>query len=167
MKNNIFQAVFILVLLLVQTAALAVLPEASIWFPQLILLYVIAFALNHTFVETAWLSFGMGLLSEVFSTSYLGSSALAFFLTGILIYFVTRKLTSQDVSLATLIFLAVPATLLFPLWAFLFSGFLSLLGISARAAFGDFYSTGVLWLAFSNLVFLYPLNFLVTIINKR
>lgn len=167
MKNYLYQAILILVLFLLQVAAIGVFPGASVWFPQLVLLYVIAYALNHAFVQTLWLSFGAGLLSELFSTVSFGSSTAAFFITGILIYVVTRRLTSRDVSLKTLIFLIVPATLLFPIWVYAYSGVLALFQISEGIGFADFYTITILWTAFSNLIFFFPVNFLISLLDRR
>ena len=158
MRKYWYQLVILIVLFLIEIAALGVFSRADVWFPQLLLLAVIIFALKHSLSEIVWFSFVTGFLGELFSGFFFGTWILAFLATGIIIYFITRKLTSRDISFVTVVFIVTVSTLFFPLWAFFYSGLLSLVQISDPITFGDFYRVSILWTVLSNLVVFYPLN---------
>ena len=66
-----------------------------------------------------------------------------------------------------MVILVVPATLLFPIWVYLYNLLMVVAQIGDPVEFRDIYAVTILWTAASNLIFLYPINLFFRFINQR
>ncbi len=165
-KKPLLYAVFLLFLFLLYSAGVKVFAETPNLVPQFILLFVISFALKSSLPETLWFSFLAGFLQELFSGEFFGAQIVAFVLAGLLVYFLTRNLTAQELALPTAILLIMIVTLTFGLWVFLYSSLIALLRLAPPVPLGDFYSSKILWTAVLNIVLFFPLDLIVKILRR-
>lgn len=165
-KKLILYFIYPLLLFLLSTSAIKVFSGAYYLVPQLVLLFVIIFATTHSFAETLWMSFALGFLQELFSGVFFGAYIIAFVMTGLLVYFITRNLTAQEVSAETVIFLVVLTTFLFDFWIFGYNNLASLLGISLPLSLRHIYSAKIVWTIVVNFLFFYPLELIFKILIR-
>lgn len=149
-KQYFYHFVLLFGLMLLESAGVPV---------QLVLLFVVAFALlPYSFGEVLWASFAAGMFYEFYSGFGFGTYIAAASLTGIAVYVITRHVTSQQTSWPNMIFLIVVSTLLFSLVAAVYN-----FGADFRSFFGG--KTAILLLA--NLVFFYPVMFLLNLLRPK
>lgn len=165
-KKYIYQLLYLFVLFLLQTAALKVFAQEFFLIPHLVLLFVIIFALNHSFPQALWIGFLGGFLLELFSGQFFGAQIFSLLLIAAAVYFVTRNLTTQEISAPAIIFLVVLGTALFGFWIFSYTALASFLGIVKPAALGDLYSIKIFWSLIVNLLFFYPVRFIFELLPK-
>lgn len=165
-KKHFYYFLYLFILFLLQAAAIKVWSGSAYIIPQLILLFVVIFALNHSLPETLWFSFGAGGLLELYSGQFFGSQIVSLVVTGLMVYFITRHLTTQELAVPMVISLVVLATGLFGLWIFLYQGLVGFLGIAPVAALKMFYSFQLIWTAILNLLFVYPVQFIFRLLPR-
>lgn len=165
-KKYFYYFLSLLALFVLQIAALKVWTANGNWVPQLILLFVIFFALTHSLPETVWFGFLAGFLEELFSGHFFGAHIVAIILIGLLLYFVTRNLTTQEVAAPTAATLVILATLFFPLWVFSYHSLAAFLGIAEPLSPNTLYSAKVVATIVINLLFFYPIRLLFRILPK-
>lgn len=153
MKKIIYYFLFIFILFLLQVSGVKVFSEARFLIPQLLLLFVIIFALSHSFTQTLWVSFGAGFLLEWFSGAYFGSQIFALTASGLVAYFLTRNVTTREISIPTALFLVLLTTVFFGFWIFAFN--LAADGLHLASIF----QWNVFLTCLVNLIFFWPVNF--------
>lgn len=158
-KSKAYRFLGLLALFLVQSSMLLVAGGRSFLVPQLVLLFIIIFALSHSFDATLWQSFVAGLLLELFSGWFFGSYIFGLITCGLVIYLITRNLTPQEISIPLTVALVALATVLLPAAAYLYNVFFSLIGLADLPRFLSFFSFSLLWTAGVNFLFFYPLMF--------
>lgn len=166
MKKYFVYALYLLVLFLLQTAALQVWSVAVPFVPQLVLLLAIVFALAYSLPETLWFSFFAGFLLELFSAQFFGAQILAIVLTALTVYFITRRLTTQEISFLGASLLVVLSTLLLGLWIFLYDGLISFLGVTEPLSWRSLLSSKIFWTILANLLFFYPVRAIFKLLPK-
>lgn len=165
-KRYTLYFIYLLVLFLLQTAATKVFGESLYLIPQLLLMFIIIFTLTHSFRQALWISFVVGFLQELFSTTFFGGQIVTFVLTALLVYFITRNLTSQEITAPTIIFLVALATVLFRLWIFGYNNFIAFFNMAPHLSFRDIYSSQIIWTILVNFLFFYPLRAILCAIRS-
>lgn len=158
-KKYFVSFIYLLVLFLVQVAATEVFSENLHLIPQLTLLFVVVFALTHTLVETLWLSFVSGFLLEFFSGAFSGSQIFAVVAVGLVVYFLTRRLTVRDITFPTALMLVGFTTLWFTFGMFLFHSAAVIVNFTPDfLPLRNFYTAKLIWTVILNLLFFYPVR---------
>lgn len=165
-KKYLYYFLYPIVLFLLQTAALKVFPESAHLVPQLLLLFVVIFALSESLTQVVWMSFAVGFSQELFSGLFFGSFIAASVITGAMIYFITRNLTAQEVPPTSAGFLIALGSVVFPGLVFLFNYLGVTLNLARVFAFTDFYSARIFWTILLNIGFFFPLNFIFKFLNR-
>lgn len=165
-KRYLYHILFLLALFVLQAAAIKVWAFSIYAVPEIVMIFVIIFALSHSFPETLWFAFGAGFLLEFFSAEFFGAQIWAMVLTGALVYAATRYLTAQEISIPTAIALVAGGTVLFGLWIFLYSALGAVLGIVPVASLSQLYSWRIVWTILINILFFYPVWFLFRFLPK-
>lgn len=148
-KKYLVSFIYLLVLFLVQVAATEVFSENLHLIPQLILLFVVVFALSHTLVETLWVSFLAGFLLEFFSGVIFGAQIFTLVGVGLGVYFLTSRLTVRDITVPTALLLVGLTSLVFSFGVFVFH---------FATAMANFYTAKLIWTVILNLLFFYPVR---------
>lgn len=159
MKKAVYYFLCVFILFLLQVSGVKVFSETRYLVPQLLLLFVIIFAVANSFTQTLWVSFGAGFFLEWFSGAFFGSQIFALTAAGLVAYFLTRKVTAREVSLLTVLFLVVLETLVFGFWVYLFNVAAAGLNLAPGLAFRSVFQWNVLLTCFVNLLFFWPVNF--------
>lgn len=157
---------YLVLLFWVEVALWQVFSASSAFLPHLVLLFVIIFALTHSFVETLWVSFFAGFLKELFSGSFFGGQICAMVLAGLVVYFVTRNLTAQEIRLPTMVFLVIFASLIYYVMIYLFNFGTAVLGLSRAMDFGGYFHPKFLWAFLLNIFLFLPLRWVSTFLPK-
>lgn len=165
-RHYFYNLLWLVILFIVQAAALKVFAGKYHFVPQLTLVFVVLFAIRHSYLETLWFSFAAGFLNEIFSGRAFGGDILAMVGAGLLIYFFTRKLTAREIVLPTVFFLVILATAVFHVLAAGYSMLLGLaaigVGVKLSSLYVGFFST-----LFMNLLFFYPIALLERFLPKQ
>lgn len=165
-KKYLYYISFLLLLFLIQTAAVEVFSKSRYLVPQLLLLYLIVFASAHTLVETVWMGMLAGFLAEFFSGLFFGSVLLGLAVTAAAVYFVTRNLTAQEISGWPAVLLVILASLFFNFSLYLVHNAAGLLHIAASLPLRYFLSGATTLTVISNLIFFYPVRAVFRILEK-
>ena len=120
MKKYFYLFIYAFVLFWLESAFQQVFPR-SYFIPQLLILFITAAAISRDLKEVVWLSFLIGFLGELFSGLYFGTFISSTLLAAAITYFMTRNITSQDISFGTAIALISAQAILLPLWAWIFN----------------------------------------------
>ena len=158
MKKYLLILAYALLLFLFQTAAAKVWPESPYLIPHLSLLLVIAVALTSSLTQSLGLAFFLGFLQELFSGQFFGAQIVALTLTAVMIYFLTRNFTAQDLALPTAVFLVILSSLLEGFWIFLYDQIVSIAGMGSSVPLSVFYSSKIIWVVLVNLLFFQPVS---------
>ena len=159
MKKALYYFLFIFILFLLQVSGVKVFSHAVYAIPQLMLLFVIIFALSNSFTSTLWVSFGAGFLLEWFSGAYFGSQIFAMVASALLAYFLTRNITARDISIPTAVFLVLLTTLLYGFWIYIYNLTADGLNLAQSIPFRSVFSWNLLWTCIVNLIFFWPISF--------
>ena len=165
-KIYTYNVIFLIIFFLIFSAGLKVFSGRPYLLPELALIAVIFFALRRSFTEVLWFSFFAGFLLEIFSGHFFGSRIFAAVLSGILVYFVTRKLTDREFSLPVMIFLVIMATLLSHSLTYFYHAFFAVFGITQGIPFGVLLNKRIIGTVTMNLAFFYPAFFLYKFLPK-
>ena len=158
MKRKFFyHFLFLLVLFWLEASFQRVFP-ASFLVPQFVLVFAVVYAVNRPLKELLVMSMIAGFLGELFSGLYFGSVISALLAASLAVYFVSRSVTVQALSLSSAAFLLITVTAVFPLWIFLYNLGVSGLGLADTEPFREFYSWQLLWRAAANVIVFFPLN---------
>lgn len=165
-KIYIYNVVFLIIFFLIFSAGLKVFSGRPYLVPELVLFAVIIFALRRSFTEVLWFSFFAGFLLEIFSGHFFGSRIFATALSGLVIYFITRKLTDREFSMPAMIFLVVIATLLSHSLTYFYHVFFAVFGLTQGIPFSALLNTRIIGTLAMNLAFFYPAFFLHKFLPK-
>jgi rod shape-determining protein MreD len=158
-KRYLYFFLFSFLLFLVEASAVRVWTAHVDFVPQLTLLFVIVMALKASFPETLWFAFLTGFLQELFSAQFFGAQIFGFVLTAVFVYFATRKLTAQEISVPTAIGFVVAATALFNFWIFVYDALGAVVDTKQFVSLTSLYSWKLIWQALANLLLFYPIRF--------
>lgn len=157
---------FILLLFLLDTASIKVFGSGDLFIPQFLLLLVIVFAINYSFTETLWFSFGIGFFAETVSGFFFGAEIVALVLTGLIVYSVTRKLTSQEISFLMAIVLVVVSTFVLKFCLYGYSATAAFFNLANYISLKEMFSLNLFWTALANFLVFYPVLFVFKFLKK-
>lgn len=166
-KKHLYQVLFLIFLWLLEIALSRVFAEEKFIIPQLVLLYVIVLALTRSQVESIWYAFAAGFLQEVFSGLFFGAHVFSLIIIAVLVYFVTRHWTVQDISFVASVLTVFTSTILLIILTFFYHQFFVFLNFAEKAALGSFFGLGIVLTIFLNLIFFYLFRALFTFFIKR
>lgn len=168
MKSQYFYLlIFLIIVFLTNAAGVQVFSSKVFLFPELLLLATLIFALNFSFGETLWFAFGVGFFAELFSGSFFGGEIVAFVCTGLLVYFITRNLTSQHTSFLTAVFVVALASVSFALGLYAYNSLIAIFNLTQYIPFGNFISTRIFWTILVNLIVFYPMTFIFKVLQNE
>ena len=157
MKKNPWYFLFLFVPFLLQASFYRVFPGSSL-VPQFFIVLVIVVSVNLEFKQALTISFIAGFLAELFSGVSFGTMISAFLLACFIAHALTRKLTSQDISISTAAFLVAVETLAFAVWVWFFNWFASGLNLGSQVTASEIFRLGLVWQTAANLIFFFPIN---------
>lgn len=157
---------YVLLLFLIESAGVKVFRSQGQLFPQLLLLLILVAAIRRPFAESLWLGFLAGLLSEIFCGLAFGTHIFSFLVEVLLVYAVTRKITTQEISPPSAALLVVLVSAAFLLSSYAYSELLSLLGQGARLPLKAYFSSAIFWTMFLNLLCFYPIKWVFDVLPK-
>ena len=155
---------FFLVLLFWLEAAFQKVFGASFFIPQFVILFVTVFAISRDLKETLYWCFAAGFLGELFSGLYFGPFLFMCLIAALAAYFVTRKVTAQDISISTVLVIVLLQAVLLPLGAWFFNAAVGGLGLAVYPPFLEFFSWKLILQVLVNVIFFFPINKLFRVI---
>ena len=157
MKRFFYHFLFLLTLFWLE-AALQKAFGPSYLIPQLLVLFITVFAVSRELKESLYWCFIVGLLGELFSGLYFGTFIFLCIVACLNAYFVTRKITSQEVSFSTVaVILALQAVTL-PLAAYFFTLAVGGLSFTPILGFKIFFNVSIFTRFFANYLLFFPIN---------
>ncbi|MDP3740767.1 MAG: hypothetical protein Q8R08_00375 [bacterium] len=135
--------------------------------PQLLFILSVTIAIRRPAVEGLWFSFFAGLLLEIFSGQFFGAYIFVLVVNWGVVFFTTRKITSQDISVASGALMVAISTLLAVIILYLYSLICSFLRLGDRLAFESLWSFGIFWLIVFNLASFHIMQFIYNILLRN
>lgn len=156
---------FLFVAFLIESALIRVFAPSRI-LPQLLLMTVVAIAIQRSLQEALWLSFFAGFLLEIFSGLFFGSYIFSFLLSCLLVVFLTRKITSRDLTNVSGSLIVLTISVFFPLSIYIYTAIFSTMTSAPIIPFGSLWSVHIFLLFFFNLIFFKVTKFIFDIFIK-
>lgn len=135
--------------------------------PDLALLFAVMFVLFGGFAETLVFAFVAGLLLDFSSGLTDGVILSGFVLALLAVYTMFTMVLTREFDFKILFFAVIAAMILFPIFVFLFSLFLSFLHLSSRVSFGVAFGWSFWKKLIFDLLLVYPVFWVFNLFDRK
>lgn len=165
-KVQIYRYLAVFLIFLIEAAGVRVFQGETGFFPQLVLVLILASAIRQPFAEALGLSFFGGVLLETFSGLAFGADIFAVLVATLAVFLVTRKVTTQETRGLNAVLLVLLATAFFWLSAYLYNLLFFSLGRGPEIEFARLFESKIFWTGLWNAICFFPIRFLFALIGK-